>query len=134
MKKVTFGENKVYIVENISEYMNPEIGFISSLNKALSSLKKIEPDYRYKRFGRIHIMKSIVNQLSQHCDVEGVEIRLPECIMSEIFFKDLLCMLESDFSYHKYSKMFTCNRMSVKFIDGMSNPSFNEYLELMENW
>lgn len=134
MKEVTFGEDKIIIIENISKYLSWPSSFIETLEvncHILSEMREIHNekpnlDLIYKT------CKSIVN----HVDVYHVDIYLKNNNKDK-FTLSLFKLVKLAFnSYSKSCRLLIGNKNKMYFRDKYSNPSLSldENFRIEEHW
>jgi len=120
-KSVTFGDNEVFAIENISCYTN-ESSFFNLLLCNMSYLKGIRELYVYRRFSRMSKMAEVTSMITNYENINHVDIIVKQC-ESDIFMKDLVLMIECGFTDYK-NKSCTIslgNKTSLTFQDEMGN-------------
>jgi len=133
MKSVTFGMDEIFYVDNISDYLVPKNGSLHLIKKTMEEINGMRSDYVIDRNSTLIKMAMLIRELIDHNDIKGLVIYAPECI-DDRFSKNLVCMLTTCFKLHKTCDILKSSKLSFQFLDGISNPSVNQYLDCKENW
>jgi len=97
-KSVTFGENEVFAIENISCYTNKS-SFLNLVMCNVEYLKGVRDFYMYRRLTRMTKLAEIVSTITQYENVKHVDIIIKED--NDIFIKDLVLMFQCGFTEYK---------------------------------
>ena len=97
-KSVTFGENEVFAIENISCYTNKS-SFLNLVMCNVEYLKGVRDFYMYRRLTRMTKLAEIVSTITQYENVKHVDIIIKED--NDIFMKDLVLMFQCGFTEYK---------------------------------
>ena len=135
MKSVRFelDKNELFYIENISEYLMHSSGFLSNLMCKINEIKEMRCCYLNNRNETLVNISLLVREIVDHKDVNGIIINLPND-MEDRFMKNLVSMFTTCFELHKKCEVYSSDKFSMVFIDGISNPSVNEFLECVPNW
>lgn len=130
MKKVRFGKDTIIPIDNISKYLSWESSFNERLLRHLEGLSYVREMYNEKRNTPLLIYH--LNMICSHEDVYHVDIYLKR-ETSEQFMLDLANNMELVFSC-KSSSVHIGDKTLFCFLDGFSNPIFDELFSVKERW
>jgi len=97
-KSVTFGENEVFAIENISCYTNKS-SFLNLIGCNVEYLKEMRESYVYRRLTCMPKLAEIVSTITQYENVNHVDIIIKED--NDTFMKDLVLMFQCGFTEYK---------------------------------
>ena len=133
MKKVSFGENKVLIVENISKYLLWSSSFISTVETSSEIFSYLREVHTEK--SKLELISNTCEILSDHEDVYHVDIFFNEK-NEEKFITHLINFMEIAFNSSKSCNVVKSNHNKLYFKDWFSNPSLSidEHFKIEEHW
>ena len=103
MKKVSFGENTIIEVENISKYLKWN-SFSESIIRNIGLLSSIKDNYKENR--SLRDLYDIINIICEHVDLKSIDIILKRND-DDLFFKDFSGIMKS--VINTYSLEYTLN-------------------------
>lgn len=133
MKRVSFGENTVIIIEDISKYLLWPSSFIQNVEVSSRILSEIREIHNEKP--NLNLIYRICEIIVDHDDVYHVDIHLRNNT-TEKFIVTLSNCMECIFSHSKSCNLLIGSSNKMYFKDGYSNPSLSldENFRIEEHW
>ena len=126
-KRVTFGENTIYGVENISEYILPDDphGFRMTIQRLMKVLDDTRRDVKLNNFNYMkrrvffmeNITEKIVDQIIGHDECVSINIHTTNEKIRNYMIGDLFTMLEASFKRQKIVKFIESDTDLISFED-----------------
>ena len=129
---VSFGNNTIVFVENVSKYYLWSSSFIEHLRRYTKNISFIRESYKEEDIRRL---SDLIIEISKHEDVSHVDIYIDKNNNDKFIF-DMVSMLYKIFDHYdnKSANIVQCDYNLFCFYDGYSNPSLDENLKIEERW